>query len=400
MTKNKLWQTGNNQLNPLVEAFTVGDDYIFDQRLLPYDIQGCLAHAEMLLKIGVINNEELSQAKKGLQEILDKWNKGKFIIERNQEDGHTAIEQYLTENFGEIGKKIHTGRSRNDQSLVMIRLFMKEKLLEIQTELLKLIRVLNKESQKNNQIKMPGYTHLQKAMPTTVGVWLDSFSSAFEDFLVILEATIKIIDQNPLGSASGFGIENLFLDREFTTKVLQFYKTQENPMYCGLSRGYFENIVLQTLSQPMIIAGKFANDMLLFTTQEFDFFSLPNEFTTGSSIMPQKRNYDLFEIMRGNIKIFNSYQNEIQNIISSIGSGYQRDLQLTKKPFVQGVYLCLNTVILLTNTVQSLQINYNNIEKAMTNDLYVTNEVYELVKKGKSFREAYSEIKKKLNKDE
>lgn len=399
MAKNKLWQTNNSQLNPLVEEFTVGDDYIFDQELLPYDIKGSIAHAKMLFKIGIINNSEFSQAKKGLQEILDKWNKGKFIIEKNQEDGHTAIEQYLTENFGEIGKKIHTGRSRNDQSLLMIRLFMKEKLLEIQAELLNLIEAFNKESQKNNKIKMPGYTHLQKAMSTTVGVWLDSFSSAFKDVLVMIEATIKLIDQNPLGSASGFGIENLSLDRELTTKILQFHKTQENPVYCGLSRGYFENIVLQTLSQPMIIASKFANDMLLFTTQEFNFFSLPNEFTTGSSIMPQKRNYDIFEIMRGNAKVFSSYQNEVQNIVSSIGSGYQRDLQLTKKPFVQGINLCFSTIVLLIKIVQSLEINYNSVEKAMTDDLYVTNEVYELVKKGKSFREAYTETKKKWNKD-
>lgn len=400
MIKNKLWQTGNNQLHPMVEAFTVGDDYILDQELLPYDVQGSIAHAEMLLKISIINNEELSQAKKGLQEILDKLHKGDFIIEKSQEDGHTAIEQYLTENFGEIGKKIHTGRSRNDQSLVMIRLFMKEKLLVIQTELLRLIKVLQNESQKNKQTPMPGYTHLQKAMPTTVGIWLDSFSSAFEDFVVMLEATIKVINQNPLGSASGFGIENISLDREYTTKKLQFSKTQNNPMYCGFSRGYFENIVLQILSQPMIIAGKFAHDMLLFTTQEFNFFSLPNEFTTGSSIMPQKRNYDVFEIMRGNVKVFNSYQNEVQNIVSSIGSGYQRDLQLTKKPFAQGVNLCLNSVILLTEIVKSLQINYNNLKKAMTDDLYVTNKVYELVKKGKNFREAYLEIKKKWYKEE
>jgi len=171
-------------------------------------------------------------------------------------------------------------------------------------------------------------------------------------------------------------------------------------MYCGLSRGYFENIVLQTLSQPMIIAAKFANDLLLFTTQEFSFFSLPDEFTTGSSIMPQKRNYDIFEIMRANVKVFHAYQNQIQNIISSIGSGYQRDLQLTKKPLVEGINLCLATIRLLSEVIKSLQVNENNLQKAMTKDLYVTNEVYELVKKGKSFREAYHEIKKKWRKEE
>ncbi len=394
----KLWQTNSNGLNPLVEAFTVGDDYIFDLQLLPYDIKASIAHAEMLHEIGVLNENELTQLIAGLNEIIQKWENNDFPIEKSQEDGHTAIEQYLTEKYGEVGKKIHTGRSRNDQSLVMIRLFMKEKLIEVKKTTIKLISALDKTSAENLQVPMPGYTHLQKAMPTTVGIWLDSFAAALADFSKALNATINIIDQNPLGSASGFGIENFALDRDSTTKNLKFEKTQANPLYCGLSRGYFENIVLQTLSQPIIIASRFANDMLLFTTQEFNYFSLPNEFTTGSSIMPQKRNYDVFEIMRGNVKVFNSYQNEIQNIVSSIGSGYQRDLQLTKKPFVQGVNLCLSTIELLSEIVATLQIHSDNLNKAMTDDLYVTNEVYELVKKGLSFREAYIEIKKKLNK--
>lgn len=394
-TQHKIWQTDQCKIHPLVEAFTVGDDYILDQQLLPYDIQASTAHARMLAKIGVLTSEELNRAEKGLSEILSHWHKGKFVIEKSQEDGHTAIEQYLTENFGEIGKKIHTGRSRNDQSLVMIRLFMKEKLLEIKNASSHLIEEFEKKSQKNNQVLMPGYTHLQKAMPTTVGTWLNSFSSALEDFQIILLATMKIIDQNPLGSASGFGIENFSLDKDHTTKQLKFAKIQKNPMYCGISRGYFENIVLQALSQPMILASKFAGDMLLFTTQEFDFFALPNEFTTGSSIMPQKRNYDVFEIMRGNIKVFSSYQNEILNIVASIGSGYQRDLQLTKKPFVRGINLCLDTITMLSEIIKSLSIKKDNLKNAMTKDLYVTNEVYELVKNGKSFRDAYMEVKTK-----
>jgi len=393
-TTNKLWQTNKGNVHPLVEAFTVGDDYIFDQQLLPYDVKASIAHAEMLFEINVIDQEELIQAKTGLLEILEKWQENEFIIEKNQEDGHTAIEQYLTKHYGTIGKKIHTGRSRNDQSLVMIRLFMKEKLLEIKEKTHELIDAFHEKSNKSQHIPMPGYTHMQKAMPTTVGIWLDSFSSALEDFQTSLQATMEIIDQNPLGSASGFGIENFSLDREFTTQKLGFKKTQKNPMYCGFSRGYFENIVLQTLSQPMIVAGKFANDMLLFTTQEFDYFSLPNEFTTGSSIMPQKRNYDVFEIMRGNMKIFSSYQNEIQNIVSSIGSGYQRDLQLTKKPLVLGVNLCLETIELLSEIIISLIIKHENLSKSMTDDLYVTNQVYELVKRGWTFRDAYKEIKK------
>ncbi len=398
MRKNKLWQTNDSNLHPLVEAFTVGGDYMLDQQLLPYDIRASIAHAEMLFEIGILNKEELTRAKKGLNEILSKWKNNEFIVKKEQEDGHTAIEQYLTENHGDVGKKIHTGRSRNDQSLVMVRLFMKEKLIEIQKELNNLTTVFDKKIQENINILMPGYTHLQKAMPTTVAIWLDSFLSALKDFEISLQSTIKIIDQNPLGSASGFGISNFRLNRKFTAKKLNFKKVQENSMYCGLSRGYFENIALQTLSQVMIISGKLANDMLLFTTQEFNFFSLPNNFTTGSSIMPQKRNYDIFEIMRGNVNVYNSYQNQIQNIISSIGSGYQRDLQLTKKPFVQGVNLCEITVKLLIEIITSIQVNEDILKKSMTKDLFVTNDVYELVKNGKNFREAYIEIKNKWNK--
>ncbi|MGL6022926.1 MAG: lyase family protein [Chitinophagaceae bacterium] len=393
----KLWQTDSDGLHPLVEDFTIGDDYIFDQQLLPYDIQASIAHATMLHKMKIITKKELLQAQKGLQEILLQWGKGSFVIAKNQEDGHTSIEQYLTEKHGDIGRKIHTGRSRNDQSLVMIRLFMKEQLLVIKKEINTLISALKKQSKKCKKIPMPGYTHLQKAMPTTVGIWLDSYLSALQDFLILLDATTKFINQNPLGSASGFGIQNFPLKRGLTTQKLGFSKTQQNPMYCGLSRGYFENIVLQTLSPPMILAGKFATDMLLFTTQEFDFISLPKNFTTGSSIMPQKKNYDVFEIMRGNVKVYGAYQQEIQHIVSSIGGGYQRDLQLTKKPFVLGINLCFRTLQLLSAIIPVLQVHKEKLIQSMTEDIFVTNEVYELVKQGKSFREAYVQIKEKWN---
>ena len=393
MAKHKLWQTNDKGLHPLVETFTVGDDYILDHQLLPYDIKASIAHAEMLFKMGILSKQELESAKKGLSEILSQWKNNTFSITQEQEDGHTAIEQFLTENYGDVGKKIHTGRSRNDQSLVMLRLFMKEKLIAIQEYVAQLIAALDKKAGQWEGIAMPGYTHMQKAMPATAGLWLDSFSAAFKDFEYALQATLKITDQNPLGSASGFGIANFPLDRAYTTEKLEFSRTQENPMYCGFSRGYFENIVLQTLSQVMVIAGKFANDMLLFTTQEFHFFTLPDHFTTGSSIMPQKRNYDLMEIMRGNTKRYNACQNQIQNIISSMGSGYQRDLQLTKAPFVKGVNLCELTLQVTTEVIGALQVDEAALKNAMTDDLYVTNEVYELVKKGKSFRTAYMEVK-------
>lgn len=393
---NKLWQTSDNSLNPLVEAYTVGDDFVIDQQLLPYDIEASIAHAQMLNKIGTLNKEELDKALLGLNEILIACKEDKFTITKDQEDGHTAIEQYLTERYGEVGKKIHTGRSRNDQSLVMIRLFMKDQLNIIDEISTKLQNLLKSKIEETKTIPMPGYTHLQKAMPTTVGTWLDSYLSALTDFKISLASTIKIIDQNPLGSASGFGINNFQLDKDFTTQKLGFSKTQENPMYCGLSRGYFENIVLQTLSQIMVLSGKFASDMLLFTTSEFNFLSLPNSFTTGSSIMPQKRNYDLFEIMRGNVKVYQSCQNQIQEIVSTIGSGYQRDLQLTKKPFISGVELCKSTILLLCEIIPNLQINEKRLNEAMTPDLFATEEVYKLVNDGKSFRDAYQEVKSKI----
>ena len=392
---NKLWQTTNN-LYPLVEKYTVGEDYILDQQLIPYDIKASLAHAEMLFKHKILSKAELDQTKKGLNEILDLWQNGKFIIKQEQEDGHTAIEQYLTQKYGEIGKKIHTARSRNDQVLVMTRLFIRDSLEKIEKLQNQLTLIFNKKIKEIKGVSMPGYTHTQKAMPTTVDTWLESYLAALQDFKLSLKTTQTLIDQNPLGSASGFGIENFPINRNITTKLLKFKKTQTNPMYCGFSRGFFENIVLQTLSQPMITFGRFASDMILFTTQEFNFFSLPDNFTTGSSIMPQKKNYDLFEIMRANAKVFIAYQNQIQDIIISLGSGYHRDLQLTKEPLIKGINLCLTSFELMCEIIKNLQINKKILAQAMTPDLYVTNEIYELVKKGKSFREAYAEVKKSI----
>ena len=203
----------------------------------------------------------------------------------------TAIEMYLTGHYGEVGKKVHTGRSRNDQILVTTRLFSKEKVLEIKKEIEGLIKEFEWQNKKQGKIKMPGYTHMQRAMPSSVGMWLGSYRDSLKDDLIFLEAISRVLDQNPLGSAAGYGENILGLDRKFTGKVLGFKKVQENPIYCGLSRGKFENIILQAVGSAMFDFGKIANDLLLFTTKEFDFFMLPDSFKTGSSIMPQKKNY-------------------------------------------------------------------------------------------------------------
>lgn len=391
----KIWQTSTG-LHPLVESFTVGQDHVYDQRLIPYDLQASAAHASMLHQMGVLTTEELEQAQQGLQEIEQLWQAGNFAIRQDQEDSHTAIEQYLTEHYGEVGKKIHTGRSRNDQSLVMIRLYLKEQLQQAQKLGQKLAQAFQQTWQQldpESAQLFPGYTHTQRAMPTSLKSWLESYQVAVQDAVTLIPATQQLVDQNPLGSASGFGIRNFPLDREHTTKELGFHRTQENHLYCGFSRGYFESIVLQTLTPLMLISSRFASDLMLFTTQEFNFFHLPDDLVTGSSIMPQKKNYDLFEIMRGNIRLFLAQSSQIQQLIAGLGSGYHRDLQLTKPALLQALDLFQQTMELLIEVVPRLELQKEPVESAMTPDLFITEQVYERVKQGESFRSAYQAVK-------
>ncbi len=392
----KIWDKKNAiKINQLVENYTVGIDYLLDFDLLPYDIQGTIAHAKMLHKIKILNDKELKTLLVGLNEILNLWKKGVFKIDKSQEDGHTAIEAFLTEKYGEVGKKVHTGRSRNDQSLTMLRLFMKENLIQSRKEIEILLKELANQKKKIGKIKMPGYTHMQRAMPSSVFMWLESFEHSLKDDLIILNATISVIDQNPLGSAAGFGENILGLDRKFTTKELNLKKVQENPMYCALSRGKFENITLQALSNVTFTLGKMATDMLLFTTKEFDYLTLPDSFKTGSSIMPQKKNYDVLELVRGNVSVLNGYKDQVEGIIKNIPSGYNRDFQLTKEPYIRGMKLAIETIQVMALVVKNLMVKKENLEKACTSELYATDEALKLVKQGKNFREAYQEIKER-----
>ncbi len=392
----KIWdRKGGVTINKAVEDYTVGVDYLLDLELLPYDIQGTVAHAKMLHKIKILNAKELETLLTGLNKILSLYKAGQFKIDKSQEDSHTAIEAYLTENYGDVSKKIHTGRSRNDQSLTMTRLFSKEKLSEIKKEVKSLINTLAKQIKKQGKIKMPGYTHMQKAMPSSVGMWLGSYHDSLKDDLILIEAVMKVIDQNPLGSAAGYGENTLGLDRKLTTKELDFKRVQENPMYCALSRGKFENLALQAVSNAMFDLGKIASDLLLFTTKEFNFFTLPDSFKTGSSIMPQKKNYDVLELIRGNVAIFNGYQSQIEGVIKNLPAGYNRDFQLTKEPYLKGIKLSLDTLAVMALVVKNIKAKKKNLENACTPELYATDEALKLVKAGKSFREAYQEVKEK-----
>lgn len=393
MTNNKLWQsTATGTLHPLIEAYTIGDDQVLDQMLLGHDITATKAHAHMLEKIGVLTHEEYRQLADALDELLQAWQQGEFKLTTEHEDGHTAIELYLTEKLGPIGKKVHTGRSRNDQALVMMRLYIKTELETVVDKLQAVAQAYAGKIASIGQTEMPGYTHTQKAMPSSVGMWLGSYHDAFSDLRQLVTHSIAAIDQNPLGSAAGFGV-TLPLDRQMTTDELGFATIQENPMYCGLSRGIFELIAVQALNPIMTFAGKFAEDMLLFTSQEFNYFKLPVTMTTGSSIMPHKRNYDVFEIMRATAHAFPNYAFQLQAIATGAGSGYHRDLQLTKKITMDAFTSALDTLEVLALCVSELEANTDRLAEAMTDELYTVAKINELVEKGVPFRDAYQQVK-------
>jgi len=308
----KLWEKDLNKKNQStnelsskkqIEDFTVGNDHILDQKLVKYDCLASIAHAEMLSTIGVLNDDELKSIKQGLQEIIQLDTQGKFIIKQEEEDCHTAIENYLTLKYGDAGKKIHTARSRNDQVLTALRLYEKKELANIGQLLKKYQDTLTKVKKDFGNIGLPGYTHMQKAMPTTVSTWLGSFLDSSTDNQYLLDTTLKIIDQSPLGTAAGFGVPVLNINRQMTSDQMDFAKVMENPTYAQMSRGKFESIIINSCSQIMFDLNKLATDLILFNMSEFKYINLPNHLCTGSSIMPQKKNPDILELVRANYHV-------------------------------------------------------------------------------------------------
>lgn len=390
---SKIWsKSDSTETHEIIEKYTVWKDYILDIELLKYDIQASKAHAKMLLSIWLISDIEKETLLKWLEEIDLKRSKWEFKIDISQEDGHTAIESYLVKNYGEVGKKIHTWRSRNDQILVTLRLYTLDKYKEISALLETMITSLENKIQEVGEIKMPWYTHTQRAMPTTVWVWLWSFKEALLDNKVLLNAARDVNNQNPLWSAAGFWDTWLWLDRQFTTDELGFNKTQSNPMHCGYSRWKFEYIMLQSLSHIMLDLWKLANDLVFFSSKEFNFFNLPDSFKTWSSIMPQKKNWDIMELVRGNANIFLWYEFQVREVYKMLLSWYNRDYQLTKEPYLNGVNLVINTISVCNLVINNLWVKKHNIEKACSEELYATKEAYQLVKEGMNFRDAYIKI--------
>jgi len=385
----KLWQ--DKKLDKKIEKFTVGNDYLLDKKLLKYDCAASIAHAKMLAKIKVLNEKEFLKIKKELETIIGLDKDGKFEIKLEDEDCHTAIENFLTKKLGELGKKIHTARSRNDQVVAALKLYEKDELIKIFELINRLGNSLKKLSK--NGIAMPGYTHMQKAMPSSVKLWAESFIESLEDDLKLLDNAVDVIDKNPLGTGAGYGIP-LSVDKEITRKELKFKENYKNSIYVQNSRGKHEAIILNALTNVMYTLNKLASDIILFSMQEFGYFELPKEFTTGSSIMPQKKNPDVLELVRAKYAMVLGYEFQLKNLISNLPSGYNRDLQLTKEPLMNGIETTKDCLEIIDLVVSKLIINKENCKKAMTDELYATEKVYNLVKKGKSFREAYKEIKK------
>lgn len=392
----KLWGK-KEKLDPAVESFETKEDLYMDKKLIKYDVIGSLAHAKMLKKIGILSSEELSKLTAGLEAILKLIEQEKFIMEIGDEDMHTKIENFLTEKYGEVGQKIHTARSRNDQVLTAVRLYSKDRLENIENKLKILTRSFKNFKKKYGSIAMPGYTHMQKAMPSSIGLWAGSFIASLEDDLIVLQNAIKINDQSPLGSAAGYGTP-IQLDRVYTAKLLGFSKVQENFLYCQNSKGKIEAVVLSSLVQIFLTINKFASDILLFTTSEFNFFTIEPGVTTGSSIMPQKRNLDVAELLRSKVHILLGNLTKIVSVSSNLISGYNRDLQDIKRPLIESLEVSMVGLEVTDILLSRLSPNKAVMEKALTEEVYATQRAFDQVKKGVPFRKAYHLVKDKKSK--
>ena len=392
---SKIWQSKSTKLHPLVERYTVGNDYKLDKKILPYDIEASKAHAAALLKLKIITPTEHKKLVAGLNEILRLFKQGKFKIKLSDEDCHTAIENYLIKKLGPLGKKIHTGRSRNDQILVATRLYTRKKLKQISEELINLEKVFLGYAKKYKDYPMPGYTHTRRAMPSSVGHWAAAYLEELIDDHKQLECAYDLNDQNPLGSAAGFGV-NLKLDRKLTTRLLKFKKTQVNSIYAINSRGKTESFILSVCTHIMMTLGRLANEMIWYTTPEYNFFDLPWKFTTGSSIMPQKRNPDVFELIRGNVNVIVGLQTGIKDVCKNLISGYNRDTQLTKEPLIKGLGITRRSLEVCALVMAGTKPNKKVLMNSLTPELFANDEANKLVMKGMTFRDAYQEVKESL----
>ncbi len=392
----KLWQKENTSVSELIERFTVGKDKEFDLLLAKYDVQGSIAHVTMLGEVGLMTKEEAEKAINALNEIEDEIDASQFEINESVEDVHSQVELLLTERIGEIGKKIHSGRSRNDQIAVDIKLFLRSEILQVADLVKHLFDLLIQQSEKYKNTLLPGYTHLQIAMPSSFGLWLGAYAESIVDDLEVLSAGFAVANKNPLGSGAGYG-SSFPLKRKKTTELLKFSTLNYNSVYAQMSRGKTEKIVAMGLSSVAATLGKLAMDCTLYMNQNFAFISFPAELTTGSSIMPHKKNPDVFELIRAKCNRIQSIPNELTLLLTNLPSGYHRDLQLTKEvlfPAVEELKACIQLTQLM---ISKIQVNENILRDGKYKYLFTVEAVNELVNQGIPFREAYRQIGNKVD---
>ena len=390
----KIWDKGFDA-NKRVEDFTVGNDRELDLRLAKHDIKGSMAHIKMLVKIGLLNEDEEKRLQIELQNILHEAEKGEFKLELDVEDIHSQIEAMLTERLGEVGKKIHSGRSRNDQVLVDIKLYLKEEILIIKEEVLQLFELLQSLSEKHKGVLLPGYTHAQIAMPSSFGLWFGAFAEALVDDMYTLVSAWKVADQNPLGSAAGYG-SSFPLDREMTTKELGFSTMSYNVIAAQMGRGKTERILAQSMANIASTLKKLAVDNCTYLSGNFEFISYPKELTTGSSIMPHKKNPDVWELIRGNSNRLQSLPNELALMTTNMAHGYHRDYQLLKDVLFPAIETMHSILQMSHFMLQHISVNSNILNDNKYQYLFTVEKVNILVLQGIPFREAYQQVGKEV----
>ncbi|HET6432051.1 argininosuccinate lyase [Dyella sp.] len=381
-----LWQKSGIQIDPRIMRFLAGDDVILDREFFLYDITASKAHVEGLQHVGVVSTDEAAALKRELDVLADDFRAGTFVLDDRYEDCHSAIEARLTERLGDAGRRVHTGRSRNDQILVATRLWLKDQLAELEAHCRAVAEVcLERAAQP--ALPMPGYTHLQRAVVSSTAMWFAGFAEGFIDNALRARQTRDWIDANPLGTAAGYGV-NLPLDRAHTTQALGFARMQVSPIYAQLSRGKYEMAVLEAIGAAMLDVRRLAWDLSLFTTAEFGFVRLPAQYTTGSSIMPNKRNPDVVELLRASYASVAAARTEIEQLLS-LPSGYQRDLQFSKGSIFHGVRHGLMALELVPGLLAQMQWNEATMRAAIEPAMYATDVAIEQAAAGVPFRDAY-----------
>ena len=383
----KLWDKGYS-IDPEIERFTVGEDYILDACLVRADILGSAAHATMLAKIGILTAKERGRLLAGLRTVLKDFEAGKFAIRPEQEDVHTAVEERLTEMLGDLGKKLHTGRSRNDQVLLDLRLYGKERLHALAERIIALVRALAAFAKKYEFMPMPGRTHMQIAMPSSLGLWAGAYAESLLDDMELLKAAHAMTDQSPLGSGAAYG-SALKIDRAMVARLLGFAKVQNNVLYCANSRGKAELATLQVCAQVMVDLSRLAGDLMITSTPEFGYFRIPKELCTGSSMMPNKRNPCGLELVRAKSAGVFACEIQVAAILKALPFGYNRDFQETKGPLMRGVDATAASLSVMRLSIERLEVVEENLRKGFLPEIYATDRALELVLEGRPFRDAY-----------